>query len=103
MGLEHVLPMVMAAAMVGTTEGGFKWTAELEELYGDPEDPTSKAYVPPGWTTVYLWRSPQLWFQMNADWMTKVFAIFAGLRLMDLTIVSYFGYTLYASYSSYTS
>tara|TARA_B110000285_G_C14517904_1_gene335295 strand:- start:235 stop:441 length:207 start_codon:yes stop_codon:yes gene_type:complete len=35
---------------------------EFEEKYGDPEDPAAKAYIPPGWKTVYLWRAPDLWF-----------------------------------------
>ena len=35
---------------------------DFEEKYGDPEDPAAKAYIPPGWKTVYLWRAPDLWF-----------------------------------------
>ena len=35
---------------------------ELEEKYGDPEDPEAKAYIPPGWKTCFLWRAPDLWF-----------------------------------------
>ena len=99
---EKIIPMVMEPAMVQESNTGFKWTEELEEKYGDPEDPESKSYIPPGWKTNYLWRAPDLWFQMNSEWMSKTAMIFLGLRLMDVTILAYFGYSMYTSYSAYS-
>ena len=85
---EHFVPEVMAGSlevMAGSSEhGGFKWTEELTEKYGDHLDPTAKAYVPPGWKTCYLWRAPDLWMAMNSEWMTKTFMMFAALFLIHL-------------------
>ena len=77
--------------------------ADCEEKYGDPEDPESKSYIGPGWNTVYLWRAPDLWMTQNTEWMTKTARTFFGLRLLDTTILGYFFYSLYTSYSSYSA
>ena len=70
---------------------------ELLEKYGDPDDPASKAYIPPGWTTCYLWRAPDLWFQQNWDWVLQTTLQFGALRLIDLAIIGGFGYSAYLS------
>ena len=70
---------------------------ELEEKYGDPDDPAAKAYIPPGWKTCYLWRAPDLWFQQNWDWVFTTTLQFGALRAIDLAIMGGFFYTMYLS------
>ena len=82
--------------------------AKMQMVVGqEAEDDTTAAeegaiVIPPGWETVYLWTDSKVWIQQNYNQLFGMAGVFLGMRLLDLGIAGYFGYSLYTSYIAYS-